>query len=164
MPLHTQVPGQKVLAYVQPKDGKFMITSDGDTKEYAAIEGNLDMVRIEFDPGNPANKIQPYDAFIMHISDDETVYRIKMNVARNFTYSVARALGDIEKGQRIIAKAVVGNDPTITFCNILKQKEDGSWVRPEIADLPSAPEEKVAFVKTIVESHAAFSPKVITIE
>ena len=164
MPLHTSMPGSKILAFVQPKDGKFYITANGDTKEYQAIKGNLEMVRIEFDPGNPANKIQAYDAFIMHISDEETVYRIKMNVARNFTYSVARALGDIEKGQKIIAKAVIGSDPTITFCNMLKQQEDGSWVRPEIAELSGSTEDKVAFVKNVVESHPAYSVKVINVE
>ena len=159
MPLHTNTPGQKDLVFVNPKAGKFFIEKDGKTEEYQAIEGVLDLVRIEFDPGNPTHKIQPYDAFIMHISDDETIYRIKMNVDRNFTFSIAKVLNDLKKGDKIIAKTAIGTDPTVTFCNILKLDENGQWVRPTLVELPSDKAKKVEFVKTLVENHSAYLAK-----
>lgn len=136
-----------------------MVTVDGTEQEYQAIEGTLDLVRVEFDPGNPDSKIQPYDAFIMHIADADNTYRIKMNVERNFTYSVARVLNDLSKGDKIIAKAKPGDDPTVTFCNILKMDAEGNWIRPVSQDLPKDKAQKVEFVKTTVEKHSAFSPK-----
>jgi len=159
MPLHTNAPGSKNMVFVHPKEGKFSVNNDGEISEYQAIEGTLDLVRIEFDPGNPAYKIQPYDAFIMHISDDENIYRIKMNVDRNFTFSIARVLGDLEKGTEIIAKTKAGNDNMVIFCNILKKDEDGSWVRPASVDLPKDKAERIEFVKELVESHSAYTPK-----
>jgi hypothetical protein len=151
MPLHTNNPGSKNLVFVQPKNGKFMVSDGGVDTEYQAIEGSLDLVRIEFDPGNPSHKIMPYDAFIMHIE-------------RNFTYSVARVLGDLDKGEQIIAKAQMGNDPMITFCNILKKDATGNMVKPNIVDLPEGATERVNFVKRVVESHPAYAPKNISTE
>ena len=159
MPLHTNTPGSKSLVFLKPINGKFIAEIDGKEEEFQAVEGNLDMVKIEFDPGNPSAKIQPYDAFIMHISDEDRVYRIKMNVERNFTFSVAKVLGDLEKGDRIIAKTKVGNDPTVTFCNILKLGENGDWVKPGLTEFPQDKSEKIALVKKIVESHSAYSEK-----
>lgn len=159
MPLHTNTPGQKNLVFVHPKNGKFMVETDNGPEEYQAIEGTLDLVRIEFDPGNASNKIQPYDAFVMHITDEDKIYRIKMNVDRNFSFSVARVLGDLNKGDEIIAKTKAGDDPTVTFCNILKKDSEGKWVRPEQTDLPTDKAEKIKFLKNLVETHSAFVPK-----
>ncbi len=84
---------------------------------------------------------------------------IKMNIERNFTFSVARVLGDLVKGDQIIAKAKEGDDPTVTFCNILKKDAEGNWVRPAQQDMPADKAKKVEFVKTVVEGHSAFSAK-----
>lgn len=162
MPLHTNSPGSQEMIFVHPKNGKFIVTNNGADEEYQAIEGSLDLVRMEFDPGNPEYKIQPYDAFIMHIRDSEDsskVYRIKMNVERNFVFSVARVLNDLSKDDKIIAKAKAGDDPTVTFCNILKMDSTGSWVRPASEELPADKSKRVEFVKTTVENHSAYSPK-----
>lgn len=158
MPLHTKEPGQKTMVFVHPKNGKFVITTEAGEQEYTAIEGTLDLVRIQFDEGNAKNKIQPYDAFIMHISDEETVYRIKINAERNFSLSVAKVLGDLQKGDKIIAKTKQGTDPTVTFCNILKMDEEGKWVRPAEAEMPADRNDKVKFLKNIVEKHSAYAP------
>lgn len=150
MPLHTTAPGQKTLVFVHPKDGKF-VTEEG---EFAAIEGKLDLVKIEHDAGN-GKKVLPYDAFIMHISDDTTVYRIKINIERNFAFSVAAVLGDLEKGDEVLAKTKAGTDPTVTFCNFLKKDSTGNWVRPERVEMPADKNEKVAFLRKIVDTHSA---------
>ena len=159
MPLHTNTPGERTLVFIQPKNGKFLAQIDGQPQEFEAIEGTLDLVRLEFDPGNPTYKIQPYDAFIMHIADEDMIYRIKMPVNRNFTFSVAKVLEDIQKGDRIIAKAKAGSDPTVTFCNMLKLGEDGNWVRPVSREMPDDKDKKIALIRTIVESHSAYSEK-----
>lgn len=162
MPLYTNNPGSSELIFVQPKGGKFLATIDSVQEEFQAIEGTLDMVRVEFDEGNPSARIQPYDAFIMHIRDNvdtNKVYRIKMNIDRNFTFSVAKVLGDIPKGTSIIAKAKAGDDPAVTFCNILKKNEEGEWVRPTQVEMPTDKSKRPAFVKSIVEAHSAYSPK-----
>lgn len=162
MPMYTNDPTKKSLWFAQPKEGNFhLVNSDNRDEQVTAnvIEGTLNLVRIEFDPGNPKNKIQPYDAFIMHIEDDENVYRIKMPIERNFTYSVARVLGDIDKDQLVRAKAVAGDEATITFCNITKQMEDGSWVRPTSVELPKETVQRVTMVKDIITSHPAYREK-----
>lgn len=159
MPLHTNRPGSKNLVFVHPKNGKFEIDVNDEKQEYQSIEGSLELVRIEFDPGSPTNKIQPYDAFVMHIADAENTYRIKMNVERNFSFSVARVLGDIQKGDTIVATAKAGDDPTVTFCNIVKKDATGAWIRPVQKDLPADKAQRVDFLKKEVESHSAFSPK-----
>ncbi len=161
MPLHETAPGSKQMVFVNPKDGKFVIDIAGEEKRFEALEGTLDLIRTEFDPGNPQYKIQPYDAFIIHLSDEEKVYRIKMNLDRNFVFSIARALNDLNKGDKIMAKAVVGDDPTVTFCNLLKKSENGDWSRVTLEELPKDKPAKLARVKEIVENHPAFSPKVI---
>jgi hypothetical protein len=158
MPLHTNAPGQTDLVFVHPKEGKFVIETTEGTEKYSAIEGTLELVRVEFDPGNPAKKVNPYDAFIMHIKDETKLYRIKMAVDRNFTYSVARVLSDLNKGDHILAKVKSGDDKSITFCNILKSV-NGEWVRPDQIDLPKDKTEKVAFVKKLIQGHSAYSPK-----
>lgn len=155
MPLHEKTPGSKDLVFVHPKNGKFVVDLDGEEKEFSAIEGTLERVSIEFDEGSAKNKIQPYDAFIMHISDEENTYRIKINSERNFAISVGRVLGDLQKGDKIIAKTKQGDDPTVTFCNILKQDDEGKWVRPAQAELPADRSAKVEFLKKVVASHPA---------
>ncbi len=152
MPLHTNTPGQSTMVFVHPKEGKFVI--DSTNEQYEAIEGTLDRVAIEQDPGNPKYKIQPYEAFIMHIRDEDSIYRIKINAERNFAFSVAKVLADLQKGDKIIAKVKAGDDPTVTFCNILKNV-DGNWVRPVAEELPADKAKKVARLKEIVESHSA---------
>jgi hypothetical protein len=94
----------------------------------------------------------------MHIKDETKLYRIKMAVDRNFTYSVARVLSDLNKGDHILAKVKSGDDKSITFCNILKSV-NGEWVRPDQIDLPKDKTEKVAFVKKLIQGHSAYSPK-----
>jgi len=162
MPTYTNDPTKKTLWYAQPKEGNFhLVKSDNKDEQVTCnvIEGTLSLVRTEFDPGNPKNKIQPYDAFIMHLEDDENIYRVKMPIERNFTYSVARVLGDIDKDQLVRAKAVPGDDTTITFCNITKQMEDDSWVRPASVELPKDTTQRVVMVKDIISSHPAFREK-----
>jgi hypothetical protein len=156
MPVYETTPGQKSLVFVHPKNGKFSFdkSEDGQVREVAAIEGTLELVKIEDDPGNKQYKISPYEAFIMHVSDDEATYRIKINLDRNFAFSVGAVLADLQKGDRVMLKARAGDDPTVTFCNILKDVA-GSWVRPEREDLPKEKPEKLARIKAIVEAHSA---------
>jgi hypothetical protein len=157
--LHETHPGSKKLVYVHPKNGKFNVDTESGVKEYESLEGTLDLVRIEYDEGNPKNKILPYDALIMHISDDEFLYRIKINIDRNFSFSVGKVLEDLQKGDRIIARTKAGTDPTVTFCNILKRDESGQWVRPKAVELPAEKPEKIAYLRRAVESHSAYTPK-----
>lgn len=164
MPMHETVPGTRTLVYIHPKQGKFEATVDGQTKELGAIEGKLDLVRLEFDPGNPANKIQPYDAFIMHISDEEYLFRIKMNVERQFVYSVMKVLNDLKKGDHLLLKASPGNDPMVTFCNIEKIDEAGNKSYPVQEQLPTDLKEKLEFIKKTIEAHSAYSPKKLATE
>jgi hypothetical protein len=160
MPLYTQAPGSTNLVFVHPKNGKFVIEAETGPVEYEMIEGTLDMVKIEHDEGNVQHKIQPYDAFIMHIRDEDTVYRIKINAERNFAFSVASVLSDLGKGDTIRAKTRQGDDPTVTFCNILKKDENGTWVRPVLSEMPKDKAKKIEFLKDVVEKHPAkFAPK-----
>lgn len=154
MPTYETEPGQKTMVFVHPKNGEFELSSS--EKPVKAIEGTLDLVRIEQDPGNTKHKIAPYDAFVMQVSDDESIYRIKINAERNFSTSVGKVLADLQKGDRVMLKAKPGDDPTVTFCNILKNV-DGTWVRPEMETFPADKAAKVARLKEIVESHSAYS-------
>jgi hypothetical protein len=93
----------------------------------------------------------------MHIEDEEFVYRIKINAERNFSLSCASVLGDIPKGTKVRATAKPGDDNMVTFCNFQKQMEDGSWTRPTIDEKFKglAKEDKVKYLKTLVETHSA---------
>jgi hypothetical protein len=158
MPVYENTPGQKTMRFVHPKNGKFSLDNDGT--EVVAIEGTLERVSLESDPGNKQYKILPYTAFIMHIADEETVYRIKINLDRNFAFSVAAVLADLNKGDTLMLKAAAGNDPTVTFCNILR-KDGETWTRPVREDLPQDKPAKLARVREIIEASSAYvAPKV----
>ena len=160
MPTHETVPGQKRMVFVKPDEGKFTLKDGENVTTVSAIEGNLDMFRIEFDSGNAAKRIEPYNAFIMHISDDDCVYRIKMNLDRNFVFSVARAAGDLQKGEYVLVEASLGDDPNITWCNFKKRNEDGTLnVRPNLATFSKDRAVKLKEVEKVIRNHPAYSEK-----
>lgn len=161
MPLHENYDGN--IIYVKPKGGAFLIESKGqETQKVSAIEGTLSRVWIEFDPGDKVNKIEARDVFVMHIKDTQSpdLYSIKMGLDRNFTFSVAKVLGDLSKDEHIVAKASAGNDPAITFCNILKVSPTGEKVRPAQVEFPTDRDERIKLSRKIIESHPAYREKV----
>jgi hypothetical protein len=141
----------KPLFYVKPIDGKLNIRDSKTHAEQTAatIDGTLRMVRLEDDAGNPSKGIKPYEAFIMHIEDETSVYRIKCRSDINFTTSLVRGLHNFEVGDEIQLTAVEGNTAKITFAN-LKKKVDGEWVRVELVPSPATPKEKEELVRHVV--------------
>lgn len=147
----------KPMLYLKPKEGYFHTMLNDQPEKWAMIEGTLDLVRIQFDAGNPKSKIEPHDAFVMHVSDDEYVYRIKMPLNRNFVFSIAKVLDQIEKGDTIRLSTKCGDDKTVTFCNIVKQSPEGNWERLTQIEMPK--DDRVEMTKQIIENHSAYSPK-----
>lgn len=141
------------MIFIHPKDGKF--TVDGDTSSgYKSITGTLSSIKLEQDPGN-GGKISPYEALIVMLTDDENMYRIKCNVDRNWSFSLAAQLPNVNKGDAIKMSAVGGDDPTVTFCNIQRQDESGEWKPVGKVEMPADRVAKITKIREIVNVHPA---------
>lgn len=160
MPTYEQAPGQRNLVFIHPKDGKFHVKSEN--KEYSTIEGTLEMIKVEADAGNPQKKILPYEALIIHIGDNDNLYRIKIDVTRWFSLSLAPVLNGLKKGDMVRLTVREGSkDSKVTFCNAAVQAADGSWIRPENdPNVPDSKEDKVEYIKKVLANHSARSTKV----
>lgn len=165
MPMYETPPGQLNIRYIKADNGMLVVTDpkEEDPKEkekrYASISGNLDLLRIEYDPGSPMHSIEPYEALVIHLTDEEILYRIKMNLDRNFSFSFAQYLNEIKKGDEIMLTTTSGDKPKITFCNV-KKKVDDNFIFLQKTDLPKDRKEKLAVVKDIITNHSAYSEKV----